>query len=267
MIRIVCIAAAVLMAATAWADEADARDVLVRAEAAFDRGTAALADDPTAGRSHFAEAAADYALAIEQLDGIRPKLQFNLGNALLLAGDVGGAVLAYRRAEMYAPTLPRLRDTLDATRRRVAVELSPTLGERMLGMLLSWRGVVPRWALLAISFAAFAGLWIAASVRLLKGVRAGPALVAWLAALAVLPLGLLVLERVLLLDRPHAVVVALAGVEGLNGPAFGVYEPSFTRPLPPGTEAIIIEERNGWRHIRLIDGRETWVPASAIEPV
>lgn len=266
----VFIAVVLTLAATATAAAAQddvVRGALDRADAAFARGAEAMAEDPVAARSHFAEAAADYAQALDRLPGSWPKLQYNLGSALLLSGDVGGAVVAYRRAELLAPSLPRLQETLESTRKMVNVELSPSFGERMLGMLLGWRGTVPRWLMLGTAFAAFIGLWVAAGVRVLSGHRLGPAGIAWLVALAIVPMGLLVLEREVLLDRPHAVVVAIGGVEGLNGPASGVYEASFTRRLPAGTEAVIIEERGDWRHIRLIDGRETWVPASSLEAI
>lgn len=246
---------------------ADVRSVLERAEAAFERGSSVIEDDPVAARSHFAEAAADFALARSLLDHESPKLLANLGNALLLSGDAGHAVLAYRRAQDLDPTLERIDAALAHTRKRVGVELSPSIGERMTAALLAWRGVVPRWVLLAVSFAAFFGLWALAAARVLGRGSVGAAALAWIAAAAVVPIGLLLLERRMVFEPDHAVVVAPGGVEGLNGPAAGVYQPSFTRRLPAGVEGVVLERRGEWRRLRLIDGRETWVPADALESV
>ena len=264
--RVIVLAIVALLGSLAVAAE-DARAVLERAEAAFERGTMAIEDDAVAARSHFAEAAADFALALDLLEVQSPKLLANLGNALLLAGDAGHAVLAYRRAQQLDPTLVRIDAALAHTRKRVGVEFSPSIAERMTAALLAWRGVVPRWGLLGISFAAFFGLWALAAARMLGRGRIGAAALAWIAAAAIVPIGLLLLERRIVFEPEHAVVVAPGGIEGLNGPAAGVYQPSFTRRLPAGVEGVILEHRGEWRRLRLIDGRETWLPAAALESV
>jgi SH3-like domain-containing protein len=46
-----------------------------------------------------------------------------------------------------------------------------------------------------------------------------------------------------------------------------VFEPAFEGPIPAGTEARIVEDRDGWARLRLIDGRECWLPRSAVEAV
>ena len=43
------------------------------------------------------------------------------------------------------------------------------------------------------------------------------------------------------------------------------YEPSFSSGLHSGTEFLVLEDRGDWWHIRLADGRETWIVAGAGE--
>ena len=39
------------------------------------------------------------------------------------------------------------------------------------------------------------------------------------------------------------------------------------QPLPSGTEVRIVELRGDWSRIRLYDGRDAWLPRSAVELV
>jgi hypothetical protein len=37
------------------------------------------------------------------------------------------------------------------------------------------------------------------------------------------------------------------------------------QPLPSGTEVQIVETREEWSRVRLFDGRDVWLPASAVD--
>ncbi|MGH7138244.1 MAG: hypothetical protein ACREHD_21030, partial [Pirellulales bacterium] len=41
----------------------------------------------------------------------------------------------------------------------------------------------------------------------------------------------------------------------------------FSRPLLGGTELEVIETRDTWSRVRLYDGRDAWLPASALQVV
>ena len=43
------------------------------------------------------------------------------------------------------------------------------------------------------------------------------------------------------------------------------FEPTFKEPLHMGVEFNLVEERKGWLHIELADGRRCWIPESAAE--
>lgn len=67
----------------------------------------------------FAEAALAYE-AVTRSDGVAPGLLFNLGNAHFKSGQIGRAIVAYRRAELLAPRDPDVRANLQFARNQSA---------------------------------------------------------------------------------------------------------------------------------------------------
>ena len=108
----------VLMTLLAAADErpSDA-ELLARAEASFAAGLDARRQSARA-RELFAAAARDYG-ALHARGYHNADLYRNQGNACLLADDVAGAVLAYRRGLRLAPNDRGLQRGLAAARERV----------------------------------------------------------------------------------------------------------------------------------------------------
>ena len=43
--------------------------------------------------------------------------------------------------------------------------------------------------------------------------------------------------------------------------------PRFSAPLPGGVEVRLIEDRNGWSHVRLADGRDAWLRRATLRAV
>ncbi|TVS03511.1 MAG: hypothetical protein EA423_08430 [Phycisphaerales bacterium] len=244
----------------------DAASYIERAEAAFAEGAAMHAEGDRGARSRFAEAAAFYERAIEASGVRNHRLHLNLGNAAMLSGDVGRAVLAYKRADRLAPRSSRVRESLAFARASVGVELRPDARERGRSLLLAWRGLVPRQLLLAGFIGGYALFWIA----LASGViwrKPPPVLLGVSAGVAVLSITLLLVERSILHSAEEGVVVSPAGADARLGPGEGVYAPAFDRPLSPGVEVRILESRDGWLRVRLPDGREAWTPGTAVERV
>lgn len=244
----------------------DAAAFIERAEAAFAEGAAMHAEGDRGARSRFAEAAAYYERAIETSGVRNHRLHLNLGNAAMLSGDAGRAVLAYKRAERLAPRSSRVRESLSFARASVGVELRPDARERGRSLLLAWRGLVPRNLLLAGFIGGYALFWLA----LASGViwrKPPPMLLGVAAGVAVLSISLLLVERSILLSADEGVVVSPAGADARLGPGEGVYAPAFDRPISPGVEVRLLESRDGWLRVRLPDGREAWTPEAAVERV
>src|SRR5678815_1292692 len=92
----------------------------------------------------FAEAAAAYE-KLSQAGQESPALWFNLGNAYFKGGQVGRAIVAYRRAELLRPRDPDVRANLRFARHQVQ---GPTVSP---GRLDAWLGALTldEWTLMA----------------------------------------------------------------------------------------------------------------------
>ena len=218
---------------------------------------------PGSGQAEFLAAADLYGAIINDHAIDNHVLHANRGAALLLAGDTGHAVAAFRRAERLDPTDPAVVQGLAAARAKVGATVAPAMPSRLTDALLAWRGHVPRPVLAAVAIWAYVLAWIAGAARLLGVRRATTGIVAG-AVLALACAAPLVIERALDAGPDHAVIVARE-VVGLNGPSVGAYGPTFASPLQAGLECRIMERRGDWVRIRLADARDTWVPRQAIE--
>ncbi len=241
---------------------ANAPALLQEATDLFDRGVALYDDQPEQARQLFAEAMIRYEAIVEHHGIQNTDLLLNLGNAAMLADDSARAVLAYRRAQRLSPDHPRVRRSLAQARARVGVDLDPSTGARLQGLLLSWRGVVPRSVLAGIALVGYMVLWALALCRLLGVAPWSRTLLVPAVIATGLALGLLLFEQRVIASSHDAVVNR--DVMALNGPSEGVYEPTFDHDLPAGVEVTILEQRDGWVRVQLIDGRQTWVRASAV---
>jgi hypothetical protein len=55
--------------------------------------------------------------------------------------------------------------------------------------------------------------------------------------------------------------VVARSADAANAPA------RFPQPLPGGTEVSFVDDRDQWVRIRLSDGRQAWLPKSAVETI
>lgn len=245
----------------------DSAALLHRAESAYDRGVGDLPSDPAKAKAEFVESAAAYReLAGER--GIRnARLLANMGNAYMLSGDTGRAVLAYRRAAAIDPTDESVLAGLRTARSRVGISVDTGPTSRALAWVSGWRGIVEPRFLLMIGAWSWAAGWLGLGLARLRPsarrlARAGAAG----AILGGLCMAVVLVDNAVRRSSRDAVLIA-DGVIGRNGPGGAAYEPSFDKALAPGLELSIDEERGDWIRVRLADGRQTWVPRSALERI
>lgn len=254
-------------AARAALSRAEAHQLLAEASERFRAAAASLESDRDKARREFEASIACYERLVDE-GGVRNgRVYYNVGNAYLLMGDVGRAILNYRRAERLIPTDPNLRANLAEARRRVPNRIESTAQSRVRRVLLFWHEQTPA----RLRFAVFGGayclawLWSAArTARLLAWGSWWP--VAASAVVAGASLASLLFEQRERASAVDAVIVAPQTI-GRKGPDARAYQPSFTEPLHAGVEVRLVERRPGWVLARLSDGRETWIEASAVEPV
>jgi len=208
----------------------------------------------------FAEAAARYQALVDA--GVQDgRLTYNLGNAYFKAGDLGRAILNYRRAQRLLPRDGDVAANLKLAREKTLDRIE-TKDEgaiiKSLRRLIAWVSL-DETAVAALSlWVVLCGLGIGAMLW-----RARRRLLLYLSgAVAVLLLASALTLGIKLLDErnPAAVVVA-AEVEVYSGPGDD-YLAEFT--LHAGVEVRLIERRGDWVRIALPGDLQGWAPGEAV---
>lgn len=260
------------LGAGAWAQSGEQVRAHFKANEAFIEGARLRSEGEVArGELKLREAVAIFTGLIEgdeETAGVRnARLYTNLGNAHMLLGETGRAVLAYRRALRLDPQDGAAQEGLAQARARVAQRVERSAQRQAAAALAFWRGLVSASARFEVALWAWAALWVALTLRAVGVARRG---MAWGGAAALVVCAgagaTLAIDAWSERSAPDAVVVD-GPVTGRKGPDERAYEASFTEPLRSGVEVVIAERRPGWARVRLADGRETWVPESHAAPV
>lgn len=211
------------------------------------------------------EAAAVLSDALDR-EGTRTSAsELTLGNAYLLGGDPGRAILHYKRGLAIDPSHPRLLDNLKTARASVDPKLpdrgSPELAQRVLVTLNGFVAPTLRWIVGACAL----GLLSISLSCVVLGVRfpSRRLLVIASASTLLLFLGWEAAERTLDTSR-RAVVVLDEGVIARSGPDARAYDPLYDAPLGVGTEGTLVGSRLGWSELVLSNGDNAWVPEASI---
>lgn len=268
MIRFLLLLTSIMLGPHALASEPDlerAHQRLTEADRRFESALEGRAKGNSSATDDFLAAARAYE-SVAAMGFQNHALLADAGNAYLLAGDLGRAVLAFRRADLLAPNDRAVRDGLAQARSMIQVAVKKDRRNRTTDALLAWRPFVSRNAMLVAGLTLYAGAWAVAIARVFSH-RHVPG---WFGVSCAVLAGAAGL--VLVLDRRHndgrsSGVVIADGVTARNGPSGAVYAPTFTTPLRAGVELRIIELRDGWYQVELADRRRTWLPAPAIEPI
>lgn len=251
--------------AAAQAGGTAAESLFAQGQQAFDEALAKHAGDPVAAADSFRAAASIWQSLADDHGIHNGRLLYNIGNAHLLAGDVGPAILAYRRAERYIAGDRHLAANLDLARRRVRTSIETSGAARARGMLLFWHESWSQRTRMMLMTILWGAGWLWTLARLNGRLSAAPRWPGW-AALALA----LVFSASLAADLaagPDRGGVVMRETIGRKGPSDIGYEPSFTEPLAEGVEFAVVEDRGPWLLVRLRDGRETWLPRSSVELV
>ncbi|MBN1878118.1 MAG: tetratricopeptide repeat protein [Anaerolineae bacterium] len=211
----------------------------------------------------YAQAIAAYQSLVES--GVEDgTLYYNLGNAYFKNGDLGRAILNYRRAEQLLPRDPDVADNLQLARAQTQDQLDAGGGD---GLATFITDALIGWTTVNEAAGIALGLWI-----LLCGVLFTALLwprgrsvlryiviacaVVWL--LSVLSVGIRVLEA---RDTVPAVIVA-ESAEVRSGPGDD-YLNEFT--LHAGAEVHVVEQRETWVRIALPGDLQGWVSEGSID--
>jgi len=255
----------VTAARAATLDVKDAEALLMEATQYFDQANQAASANPAAAKDLYGKSILRFERLVHEGGIENGQLFYNLANAYLLTGDLGRAILNYRRAASLIPNDPNLRQNLEYARSQCRDRIDEPQRKVVLKTLFFWHYDLPVSARMALFAMCNALLWGAAAGRLFFRQKALRWTVAACAVLTLVLGGSVLADSigqahdragVLLQDE----VVARKG----NGENYG---PSFQEPLHAGTEFNLLESRGDWYYAGLFDGRQCWVPAQAAELV
>ena len=210
---------------------------------------------------NFAEAAARYQALVDA--GVKDgRLYYNLGGAYFKMGDLGRAVLNFRRAQRMLPrdgdVATNLRLARAQTLDRIEVENEGAVVDLFRG-LIYWTALDEAATVAVALWVALCGLGVGAILwrqrrRTLLFLAGG---ITILLFLGLLSLGIRLLDEQ---GQPPAVVVA-EEVAVRSGPGDD-YLTEFT--LHAGAEVRVVEQRGGWLRIALPGELQGWTPAEAV---
>jgi len=226
--------------------------------------TANQQQDPERQKDLYRQAAMIYQRLIDEGHISNPKLYYNLANAYLLCGDIGRAILNYRRAEALDRTDANIQKNLAFARSRRADAVPVRTQQQVLGVLFFWHFDLAAANRVLLACVGLGVACLAMTIMIWLGRSS-----LWYAVVAVGLIVFLAMTGSVLLEqherssRTFGVIVAEQTVarQG-DGPA---YPEAFKGPLHAGTEFELIEARPGWLHIRLSDGSDGWIVQDAAE--
>lgn len=234
------------------------REDLSQALGEFDEALTKQTTDPDGARKLFRSSAARFE-AIVRAGITNGRLEFNLANAHLQGGDLGRAILHYRRAQRLIPRDPLLMDNLSLARSRRLTTIGPTRSGTLMRRVFFWHYDLTELWRVRGAVGAYVCLWILLAVRSFAPRRAltTSAIIAMVIAVALATS--VAVGRFQDRASPNGVVLAM-DVAVLKGPGEG-YQRRFEQPLQPGVEFTLRERRGNWWNIRLPDGQAGWIDA------
>jgi tetratricopeptide (TPR) repeat protein len=209
----------------------------------------------------YAEAAVSYQTLVD--DGVRDgRLYYNLGDAYFKAGDLGRAILNFRRAQRLLPRDGDVATNLELARAQALDRIELESEGAIVGLVRRLIG----WTTLDESALAALALWIILCglgiAAILWAPRRRLLLYAATAVAILLFLGMLAIGIRLFDERgqPPALVVA-SEIAVHSGPGDD-YLTEFT--LHAGAEVRLVERRGDWVRILLSGDLQGWTPSEAV---
>ena len=240
------------------------REIMRDALTAFDQAVAIARENPGQAAQFYRQAASGF-LALRQAGLRNASLEYNLGNVYFRLGELGRAILHYRRAAALAPGDERLVANLRYAREHVEPRIAPSGERRLARQLLFWHydtsSMQRFWALALLSIIGWPLLlaWLRWRHRslLIAGLVA-----VFLALAAGASLHWQMFDEA---RQPPAVIVA--GETPLRlGRGEGT-DLALKQPLGQGIELRILRQVGDWVEVRLANDQTGWLPASAVERV
>jgi tetratricopeptide (TPR) repeat protein len=246
-------------ASTAKIPDQEAAMVFQEANVAFGQANKARGEE--ADRL-YEKAILGYRRLVEEGQVRNARLYTNLGNTYLMTGDIGRAVLSYRRAIELEPGNTEIARNLAYARGKRLDKVEPPARKRVLQTLFFWHYDFSARARFVAATLSAGVLCLLLTGIVWMGRRAYFTAGSVIAAILLIAMaGSLAAEE---LNKRLEGVIVVAEVVARQGDGLN-YPEAFKEPLHSGTEFVVVERRPGWVRIELADSSGGWVPADATE--
>jgi len=229
----------------------------------FRLGNDLIKSDQAAAGKQYEMALIRYERMIDEGNIANQYIYYNMGNIYLMKKDLGRAILNYRRAEMFDKSFPDLQKNLNYARSQRIDRISARAEKRILTTLFFWHYDLNSQIKLTIAGISWIAFWVLGMVLVLKGRK--PWLIGglWLSVLLVIlfTVSLVITHREMRTEEGVLLAVQVLARQG-DGANYPV---SFEQPLHAGTEFLLLEDRNVWYHIQLLNGDKSWILADSAE--
>lgn len=208
-------------------------------------------------------------LAIQEFEAIlrggyeAEQLYYNLGNAYFRTGEVAGAVWAYEKALMLNPNDADARYNLVLVNLRVKDRIELPEQPWVMRIYRGIRGSFTRseWVRLVSLLLLLAGaLHAAGRVLQLAALRRA----VWPGIVVASLLAIVALDAILTTGRSKEGIVYGELVTVTSAPSARSTE---LFQLHEGLKVAILDEREEWRQVELLDGKSGWLPADQLRPL
>ena len=222
--------------------------------------------DSAYARQQYQQAISDYEALLKE--GVSAELYYNLGNAYYRSDNITRAVINYERALLLVPADRDVRHNLQIARNKTAdkmvqpSEMFFVTWYRSLMMLLGVDG----WASLALIAMALAVLLVlvylfSSRVSFQKAGFFGAAAMLLLFVMA----NLFAYQQQRLLTHRTGAVITVPAVTLKTTPSKGSAD---VATLHEGTHVDILDDTmQGWRQVRMADGKDGWIELKSIEVI
>ncbi len=235
----------------------DVKSLFSTAQANFELG---LKQEGERKRALMIKSAGQFQALIQNHRIDNGNLYYNLGNAYYEAGEIGKAILSYRKAEKVLPGFSDLQYNLNQARNKLNLSPPPQgWWESIMKGLFFWHFMMRYELRRSMLLTVFSLLWIVLGMMIFKHhafLRMGLII---LVALNIGFGGSFLFSYYQLHFVRSGVVVKESSV-ARKGPGSG-YEPFYQKPLLGGTEFIVTEKHENWWKIKLSMGDEVWIKA------
>lgn len=232
--------------------------------AEFDSAQELLSSNPDQARKLFRSAATKLS-SIAAGGTENGYLEYNLGNCYLQAGDIGRAVLHFKRAKRLIPNDDLLSSNLSVARSRCVTQIRRTARSEVLETLFFLHHLLALRHRIWLGLGAYIAIWL---LLLLRNLTRKRWTVVGATACSVIAISFSVSVAASFLgdrNEPEGVVLG-RDVTVYKGPGAS-YQRLFEQPLQPGVEFTLRERRGDWWRVELADGNAGWIPVRIAELV